>query len=1026
MRIKKRWILLSIMVFYLSNTVVGQIPNLRIKSYSLEEGLSHSLVTRIKKDKFDFVWLATRNGLNRFDGYEFLDFAAGESSQFPISGDYIDEIEIIEEGKFMITYKDNLTNFDFLDPVSFEVTPIYFKELVGETSRILSIFAEQNGKVYFLWRKGSTYSISSIGVDGVVDKVYEIPNEKEKWGDEMTLVKRKNNDFYLFDGAIGLYRLNNKGLKEIPINQISFNSTNALTLNFLKEDQQNRFWLSIAKHNGVLLLNEKGERFDYFETPIGHKNIPRIWEDQQGNLIFGESIPSFHPSFINFFLLTPNKEWTDVSYFTKLDQYIIDLESDDFFNTTLFGTVSGFKIAVNKSSTIKNMLHRRGGENEIGKVIRGMIALETGKVIIPDEDGYWYEINTVTDSSVPISLIDKTTKKTINATCTKEFIYDSSKHILWGFTCGINGKGSWLLKVKPNTWEAERFYFEKRIESFCKTKDGLFWLICSDKVNDSELFQFDPTTEKITSFRTEEGINPLGKIIPNFIQTSKNGRLLIGTFTGLFIVDIIKKTLDLYGRSEGLTSNAIEAFLEIDEERALIGTNKGLDIYNFKTKEHQNINKKDGLSANHIYGIIEGDKTNTYWVSTILGLNFLDFETNSIYNFFERDGLTDNEFNRFSHFKDEQGLYYFGGVNGVNIFRQEDLLNAPAAPKPFLTKMAYFNRKNNKIESQVANLSALTNVTLQPNDKYLELFFGLPEYSNPENNQYQVKLEGYDQDWEFLGTKNYIRYNALPAGVYTFLVKGATSKGNWSEDLLAIDIKVLEAFYKTWQFWLLISLLIGVILQLFNDYQLKQKLKLERVRTKLSSDLHDEVSGLLSGIAMQSELLEMVTTDNQSKPKLSNITKVSRSAMSRMSDVIWSIDSRKDSVDDLLARMSEHTMDILDPLGISWEMDIKNINRKKKMPVLLRENLYFIYKEAINNIGKHANTTTVKINFGNENKQFKLSIYNDGEAKIMPKKSNKQGQGTANMAMRAAKINATLSKEIEAGFRIILKMESFA
>ena len=623
-------------------------------------------------------------------------------------------------------------------------------------------------------------------------------------------------------------------------------------------------------------------------------------------------------------------------------------------------------------------------------------------------------------------MLDKKTKNLINATCTKEFIYNPKENILWGFTCGINGKGSWLLKVNPIKWEAERFYFEKRIESFCKTTDGTFWLICSDKTKDSELFQFDPITEKIRAFKTEEGINPLGKITPNFIQTSRNGHLWIGTLSGLFAIDVIRKTIDLYDATNGLTSNSIEAFLEIDKETALIGTNKGIDVYNFKTKEKQNISKKNGLSANHIYGILEADKTNTYWISTIQGLNFLNLENNAIYNFFERDGLSENEFNRFSHFKDGKGRYYFGGVNGLNIFRQEDLLNVPAAPKAFLTKVTYFNGQINKIENQVANLSTLKNITLQPSDKYLELFFGLSEYSNPENNQYQVKLEGYDKDWEFLGTTDYIRYSALPAGAYKFLVKGASSKGNWSEEVLSLDIQVLEAFYKTWQFWLLVSLILGVILQLFNDYQLKQKLNLERVRTKLSSDLHDEVSGLLAGIAMQSELLEMVTTDNQSKSKLSNITKISRSAMSRMSDVIWSIDSRKDSVEDLLARMSEHTMDILDPLGINWQMDIKNINPNKKMPVLLRENLYFIYKEAINNIGKHANTFNVKISFGNENKLFKLSIHNDGEAKKKSEKSSKKGQGTANMKMRAKKINATLTKQTEQGFRVLLSMKPFA
>ena len=203
-------------------------------------------------------------------------------------------------------------------------------------------------------------------------------------------------------------------------------------------------------------------------------------------------------------------------------------------------------------------------------------------------------------------------------------------------------------------------------------------------------------------------------------------------------------------------------------------------------------------------------------------------------------------------------------------------------------------------------------------------------------------------------------------------------------------------------------------------------MKVERIRTKLSSDLHDEVSGLLAGIAMQTELLEMVTSDKNNKPKLAKITKISRSAMSRMSDVIWSIDSRKDTVEDLVARMTEHTKDILDPLNIAWKMDLDHINREHKIPVLYRENLYFIFKEAINNIGKHSTANLVRIYFGNKNKLFELSIQDNGAPKENPLQSNKQGQGLSNMVMRAQKIDASLRIATTNGYLVKLTRKPFA
>lgn len=1004
----------------------GQAANLKIKSYSLKDGLSHRLVTRIEKDAAGFLWLATPNGLNRFDGYNFLHFASGESSEYPISGDYIGEIDPVEQGQFLITYKNNLTNVDFLDPISFTVTPIYFKELISETGRVYSIFAEKNGLVYILWRKANVYTISAISTNGIITKVHELPQRDYDWADEVTLMKRKNGDFYLFDGNLGLFRQNENGLSSIPVDKVAFNSDNPLKLNFIKEDEQDRCWLSITKQSGVLLLNETAERFEYFDTPIADSYIPRIWEDGKGNIIFGIAKPSLHPSFLNFFLLDLENNWTDVSYFKNLGHFIVELESDDFFKTTLFATVSGFKIAVNKSSTIKNLLGGPIGKGEQGKVVRGMVNIDANNIVVADEDGVWYQLDVKKDVANPIQLIDKVSKRPIQSNCSKQFHVDTLTNRLWGFTCSMDNEGSWFLKTNIDTWETERFYFEKRIESFCRMQNGAFWIVAKNGNKASELFYFDPDTEKIIPFRTREGRNPFVGITANFIEKSKKGHLWIGTMTGLYMVDIVNNRIDLYDQERGLSSNNIEALLEINEHKLLIGTNKGFDIFDLRDNTKRNFSKKNGLSNNQTYGIIAGKNPDTYWISTILGLNFFNAKTETFYNFFEKDGLSDNEFNRFAQYRDGEGRYYFGGVNGLNIFYEEDLLNVPPAPKVSLTKLVYYNGKKNKIENKVTNLSALSTIVLEPNDKYLELSFSLPDYSNPENNQYQVKLEGYDSDWDFLGNKNSIRYSALPAGIYNLLVKGATSKGNWSVEPLSIKIKVLQKFYKTWQFWLLTSLILGSMLQLFNDYQLKQKLKVERIRTKLSSDLHDEVSGLLSGIAMQSELLEMITTDVKNKTKLNKITSVSRSAMSRMSDVIWSIDSRNDRVEDLIARMSEHAMDILDPLGVNWQLVVHNINRTKKMPVLLRENLYFIYKEAINNIGKHTDATMVTIKFANENKQFVLAINNDGQPKKMKHKSNKKGQGTANMEMRAEKIGASLTRQTAKGFTVQLTMTPFA
>ncbi|MFK7933326.1 MAG: sensor histidine kinase, partial [Saprospiraceae bacterium] len=237
------------------------------------------------------------------------------------------------------------------------------------------------------------------------------------------------------------------------------------------------------------------------------------------------------------------------------------------------------------------------------------------------------------------------------------------------------------------------------------------------------------------------------------------------------------------------------------------------------------------------------------------------------------------------------------------------------------------------------------------------------------------------------------------------------------------DLKIIvqQVFYKKWWFIILCSLAITALVFGIERYRSQQKLKVEKLRTKISSDLHDEVSGLLSGIAMQTDILQMTTADEKSKKRLQKMGVVSRSAMSRMSDVIWSIDSRKDHFEDLLHRMHGHAEELLTPLQIPYNFQLENLNRQKKLPVELRQNLYFIFKECINNIAKHSNAERVNIIIKNTDKQFIMAIHDDGTTNQLDKEKPKPGQGLSNLKMRAERINAELEIDNTNGFLVELR-----
>ena len=219
-----------------------------------------------------------------------------------------------------------------------------------------------------------------------------------------------------------------------------------------------------------------------------------------------------------------------------------------------------------------------------------------------------------------------------------------------------------------------------------------------------------------------------------------------------------------------------------------------------------------------------------------------------------------------------------------------------------------------------------------------------------------------------------------------------------------------------------ILIITGIIYAGFK-YRIEQALKVERLRVKISSDLHDDVGGILSGLAMQTEILEL-TTDEKVKPKLKRIGELSRSAMSRMRDTVWAIDARKDKLENLIDRMNEHAEETLSPKDFYYEIETKNLDLKTNIPTDVRQNVYLIYKEAITNVAKHSNGNKVKVLLLQNDGRFEMTIHDNG--KVKEKEYKTTGLGQNNMQMRAKQLGATLITDPSDGFKVFLRMKAIS
>ena len=292
-------------------------------------------------------------------------------------------------------------------------------------------------------------------------------------------------------------------------------------------------------------------------------------------------------------------------------------------------------------------------------------------------------------------------------------------------------------------------------------------------------------------------------------------------------------------------------------------------------------------------------------------------------------------------------------------------------------------------------------------DNMISFDFAAMDFTQPEKNLYQYKLEGFDKEWIQSGTIHSATYTNLDPDTYTFHVKGSNSDGVWNETGTSIQLIILPPWYMTWWFRILVAATIVASAYAFYRYRLQQALKLQSIRNKIASDLHDEIGSNLSSISIFSDVAKEQTEGQLVAPLLDKISNYTRQSMEAMSDIVWMINARNDLFENIIIRMRELAVELIEAKKCSLYLDIDEHLNTLKLGMNERKNFWLIYKEALNNIVKYAEAKNVWIKLSSSHKSILLTIKDDGkgfDATIL-----KSGNGLHNMRQRSDAIKATLS-----------------
>lgn len=301
---------------------------------------------------------------------------------------------------------------------------------------------------------------------------------------------------------------------------------------------------------------------------------------------------------------------------------------------------------------------------------------------------------------------------------------------------------------------------------------------------------------------------------------------------------------------------------------------------------------------------------------------------------------------------------------------------------------------------------------LKYQDNELRFTYAAASYDAPEKTQYRVKLEGFDENWTRWTNEAQKDYTNIPEGEYRFVVQAKNIYGTLSTSE-PFTFSVLPPWYRAWWAYVLYLILVTVVFYSVYKVRVNQLLKVERMRTKIASDLHDEVSATLTGISYFAEAVRRDKNKAKKEHFISLITESAGDAKEKITDIVWSINPDNDDWGMFLSKCRRYASDLLESKGIKYELKIVE-KIPGKLPMEIRQHLWMIYKEMLTNAVRHSNASRLDVIMDVDGRYLKLIVQDDGEG--FDSQDQSAGNGVSNIKRRAEVINATLEIDSESGF----------
>jgi ligand-binding sensor domain-containing protein/signal transduction histidine kinase len=967
---------------------------LPIRTYTTADGLAADRVDCIVSDSRGFLWFCTAEGLSRFDGYRFITYGVDE----------------------------------------------------GLAHRLVSTVMETRAGDHYV---GTARGISRINRDNEAARFTTLAPDGPGGRNYVTALRESRTGKFIWCAtATGLFEWNGAGKfrrREMPLQP-------GVLITDVIEDPSGGVW--VATNDGLFVLGGSGVVRSFFVK----NGRPGSWVemmllDSKGRLWVATRAG------VALFSRRPDGSWAVEKTFTMKSGLVGNdvkaiLEASD--GTLWIGTslgISRLRLDAGDHAVIENLTRAHGlsqewiialAEDKAGNIWAGTAGAGVMRI---DRRGFTtYGVDDGLPAAAVMSVFEDRDGHMVTASEGKTSHSARSINLFDGVrfrgivpkVFGEHGSWGWdqvLLQSRTREW------WTATDQGFCRFAamnaadlDGKKPMACYSYgtifriFEDSKggiwaaaqapdrLMRWDPGKNIVVSFpfADNQGLpRPYAGLLVGAFAEDRQGNVWLGMWPGgLYRFD--GRTFKHFTESDGVPGGRILSLLAGEDGLWIGSDGGGLGRMEDPGGEHPHVqvySTAQGLASSVISCVVE-DRQGHVYAGTGRGVDRLDLKTGHVQHFSISNGLARGELR--AAFRDRDGSLWFATTEGLSrLTPVED--RPPVQPPVFITDVRIGGALYPVSQLGSVRLPALE---LAPSQNQLQVEFVGLYYQPGQSLRYRYKLEAADKDWSPPRDQHVVNYGALTGGTYRFLVKAVTSEEAESTAPAEIDFTVLPPVWKRWWFESLALALALALVFAAHRYRLAQMVSIERMRTAIASDLHDDIGASLSQIAILSEVARAGGQGHvPSREPLERVAALARELVDSMSDIVWSIRYEPHGLDSLIRRMREFALDLLGSQGIEFELRTPLKRESTELSLQARRQLFLIFKECIHNAARHSHGTAVSAELTLTDREVALTVEDNGAglSTIERAPGVNGGNGIPSMRRRAESLGGRLELNSKCG-----------